>query len=211
LLCLLQGATNLAAMDMDGVETNGVNGDIQPTDTNPNEAINTEIIVTSQPPSPSSSPLTSARSTPSLLMFDPTNYRTGVYNDTIPPESDFSVVIKPMGPDFRREDYIVDEDEFTIGGIIGEIGEDDDIVYEVQFRDDRTAMVYPHYSHPFSNPSDNCADLFSYLLTNYFAIRMQKRHLKSIKLSAKVIVDHADNARKQDPFKFYPTPKKKMG
>ena len=197
-------------MDMDGVETNGVNGDIQPINTNPNEAINTEIIVTSRPPSPSSSPLTSARSTPSLLMFDPTNYPVGVYNDTIPPESDFSVIIKPMGPDFRREDYIVDEDEFTISGIIGEIGEDDDIVYEVQFRDDRTAMVYSHH-HPISNPSDNCTDLFRYLLTNYFAIRMQKKHSKSTKPSAKVIVDHEDNARKQDPFKFYPTLKKKMG
>jgi len=144
-------------------------------------------------------------------MFDPTNYPAGVYNDTIPPESGFSVVIKPMGPDFRREDYIVDEDEFTIGGIIGDIGEGDDIVYEVQFRDDRTAMVSPHYSHPFSNPSDNCTDLFSYLLTNYFAIRTQKGHLKSTKHSAKVIVDQEDNAKKRDPSKFYPTPKKKMG
>ena len=134
-------------------------------------------------------------------MFDPTNYPAGIYDDTVPSDSKFYVSIKPMDADFIREDYVIDEDEFTIVSIIGEIGEGDDITYEVQFVDDHITMVC--LSFPIS--SDDSNDPFSYLSANCFVIKMQKRRSRNIKLGAKVADDHEDNEKKQNHFKHYPT------
>ena len=188
---------------MDGSETNGANEDTMLIDTDPNNSVlHDTLVVVRPPPSPSpSSSLTTARSTPSLLMFDPTNYPAGIYDDTVPSDSKFYVSIKPMDADFIREDYVIDEDEFTIVSIIGEIGEGDDITYEVQFVDDHITMVC--LSFPIS--SDDSNDSFSYLSANCFVIKMQKRRSRNIKLGAKVADDHEDNEKKQNHFKDYPT------
>lgn len=129
---------------MDGAKTPDANGDAMLVDTAAGEAVLNDTIAVIRPPRPaSSSSLTTARSTPSLDMFDPSNYPAGVYTDTIPSDAKFYVEIKPKGPDFEREDYLIDEEEFKIVGIIGEIGEGDDIKYEVQFGDDHIAKVCP--------------------------------------------------------------------
>ena len=127
---------------MEEAETNGSNDDAMLMDTTADEAVIHDTITVVRPPSvASSSSLTTARSTPSVDMFDPLNYPVGVYNDTIPSDAKFYIEINPKGPAFKREDYFIDEEEFTVAGIIGDIGEGDDIEYEAQFGDDHIAKV----------------------------------------------------------------------
>src|SRR3981189_112993 len=98
---------------MDGSETNGANEDSMLLDTDPNNGVlHDTLVVIQPPPSPSpSSSLTTARSTPSVLILDPQNFPAGIYDDPIPSDSKFYVSIKPMDADFIREDYVIDEDE----------------------------------------------------------------------------------------------------
>jgi hypothetical protein len=67
--------------------------------------------------------------------------RTGVYTD-VTPNAPFWVQINPK-PNFNRDDYQLDDEEFNIVGIVGEIGQGEDLLYEVQFQDDHTAIVPP--------------------------------------------------------------------
>jgi hypothetical protein len=68
------------------------------------------------------------------------NLHNPVYNDTIPPDAPFWVEINPI-PDIERDTYNKIEEEFNIVGIIGDIGEGDEVQYEVQFEDYHTATV----------------------------------------------------------------------
>lgn len=130
---------------MDESDTNGVNNEDMLIDLNEDKSIVQDTVVVLQPEDPSdNSTLSSVRSTPSVFMFDPSNYPVGVYNDTVPSSHKFWVEINPKDGSFIREEYSLDEEEFTIVGIIGEIGEGDDITYEVQFEDDHTAQVRLH-------------------------------------------------------------------
>lgn len=89
--------------------------------------------------SASSSTLTPA---PDILVV-PTR-RTPVYNDIVPSDSKFWVEInQPSSPDFNRNLYDIDEDEFNVVGIYDEIGEGSEKVYEVQFEDGHIATVTP--------------------------------------------------------------------
>lgn len=127
---------------MDESETNGLDNETMLIDSNADNDVIQDTIAVIQRDGPSdSSTLSSVRSTPSVFMFDPSNYPVGVYNDPIPSDSNFCVEINPKGAEFIREEYLLDEEEFTIVGIIGEIGEGDDILYEVQFEDDHTTQV----------------------------------------------------------------------
>ena len=91
--------------------------------------------------STSSSSLTSLGATPSLQNYEPEARPVGVYNDLVPANKPFWVEINPKGDSFNRDDFIIDEEEFRIVGIYGDIGEGDDISYECQFEDDHTAIV----------------------------------------------------------------------
>jgi len=92
--------------------------------------------------SASSSPLSSLGATPSLESYVPETRPLGVYNDMVPANKPFWVEINPKGDSFNRDDFIMNEEEFRIVGIFGDIGEGDDISYECQFEDDHTAIVY---------------------------------------------------------------------
>jgi hypothetical protein len=92
--------------------------------------------------SDSSSSLTPPGDTPSRDT-SPFTTRIGMYNDTVPVDQPFWVEMNPKPADFQRDAYDIDEDEFTVAGITGEIGEGDDILYDVQFEDDHTATVRP--------------------------------------------------------------------
>jgi hypothetical protein len=70
----------------------------------------------------------------------PQTRRQPVYNDVLPPNTPYWVEINPT-PEFNREDYHVDDEEFNIVGIFGEVGEGVDVQYEVQFEDDRIVTV----------------------------------------------------------------------
>ena len=130
---------------MDESETNEVNNEDMLIDSNEDKSIMQDTVVVSQRDVPSdSSTLSSVRSTPSVMMFDPSNYPVGVYTDPLPSDRKFWVEIHPKDANFIREEYSLDEEEFTVVGIIGEIGEGDDITYEVQFEDDHTAQVRLH-------------------------------------------------------------------
>ena len=156
---------------MDESETNGVSNDSILIYSNADNDIIQDTIVVTQRQSPSaSSTLSSARSTPSVFMFDPSQYPVGIYTDTVSSDRKFFVEINPKGEDFRREDYFLDEEEFTIVGIIGEIGEGDDIIYEVQFEDDHTAQVHIYSLFPWMT-----VWLSSYLSVDCFAIKMGTR------------------------------------
>lgn len=67
--------------------------------------------------------------------------RRAVYTDVIP-NAPFWVQINPKS-NFNRDDYQLDDGEFNIVGIIGEIGQGDGSLYEVQFEDHHTAIVGP--------------------------------------------------------------------
>jgi len=94
-----------------------------------------------KPRSTSSSSLSSLGATPSIQDYAPYTRPVGVYKDVIPPNKPFWVEINPKGDTFTREEYTVDEEEFSIVGIFGDIGEGDDISYECQFEDDHLAIV----------------------------------------------------------------------
>src|SRR5271167_13183 len=105
---------------MDESETNGLDNETMLIDSNADNDIIQDTIAVIQREGPSdSSTLSSVRSTPSVFMFDPSNYPVGVYSDTIPSDSNFWVEVNPKGPEFVREEYLLDEEEFTIVGIIG--------------------------------------------------------------------------------------------
>lgn len=70
----------------------------------------------------------------------PQTRRPQVYNDVLPRNKPFWVEINPK-PEFNREDYQVDDEEFNIVGIFGEVGEGDDVQYEAQFEDDHIVTV----------------------------------------------------------------------
>jgi hypothetical protein len=84
----------------------------------------------------------SLRSLGSTLSRDksPQTRRQPVYNDVLPPNKPYWVEINPT-PDFNREDYHVDDDEFNIAGIFGEVSEGVDVQYEVQFEDGHIVTV----------------------------------------------------------------------
>jgi hypothetical protein len=131
---------------MDEIETNGVNNNDMLIDSNADrDNVQDTIVVEQREGSSDSSSLSSIRSTPSVFMFDPSNYPVGVYNDTVPSDWKFFVEINPKDGSFIREEYVLDEEEFNVVGIIGEIGEGDDMIYEVQFEDDHTAQVLLHF------------------------------------------------------------------
>ena len=67
-----------------------------------------------------------------------------VYNSTIPVDKLFWLEITAKPDGFDRDAYEMDEEEFRVVGIFGEIGEGDDAMYEVQFEDDHTAIVPPY-------------------------------------------------------------------
>lgn len=64
----------------------------------------------------------------------------GVYNDVMPPSTTFWIEVNPKSQ-FDRDEFELDEEEFDVVGIVGEVGEGDDLQYEVQFEDDHTATV----------------------------------------------------------------------
>jgi hypothetical protein len=75
-----------------------------------------------------------------------TSFHVPVYNDTISSDAKFWVEIHPMNPmEFRRDEYVFDEREINVVGIIGEVGEGDDVMYEVQFEDDHIAIVFAFF------------------------------------------------------------------
>ena len=94
-----------------------------------------------KPRSTSSSSLSSLGATPSIEDYAPYTRPVGVYMDVIPANKPFWVEINPKGDAFNRDEYSVDEEEFSIVGIYGDIGEGDDISYECQFEDDHVAIV----------------------------------------------------------------------
>ena len=65
--------------------------------------------------------------------------RTPVYPDVIS-NAPFCVQINSKS-NFNRDDYQLDDEEFNIVGIIGDIGQGDSALYEVQFEDGHTAIV----------------------------------------------------------------------
>lgn len=69
-----------------------------------------------------------------------------LYNDLYPKDRSFWVEITPKPDGSGRNEFEIDEEEFRIVGIFGDIGEGDDIMYEVQFEDDHTAIVRSHRS-----------------------------------------------------------------
>jgi len=129
---------------MDESKTNGVNNKDMLIDSNEDKSIVQDAVVSQREVASDSSTLSSVRSTPSVMMFDPSNYPVGVYTDPLPTNRKFWVEIHPKDASFIREEYTLDEEEFTIVGIIAEIGEGDGITYEVQFEDDHTAQVRLH-------------------------------------------------------------------
>jgi hypothetical protein len=94
-----------------------------------------------KPQSTSSSSLSSLGATPSIEDYAPYTRPVGVYKDVIPANKPFWVEINPKGDTFNRDEYTVDEEEFKIVGIFGDIGEGDDVSYECQFEDDHIAIV----------------------------------------------------------------------
>ena len=98
-------------------------------------------IANKQSPSVASSSLTSLESTPSRDIWPPTRSESA-YDDDILPNSRFWVQID-RDPEFNRDEFEVDEQEFNVVGIFGEVGEHDDLQYEVQFEDDHTTTVVP--------------------------------------------------------------------
>jgi len=70
----------------------------------------------------------------------PQTRRPPVYNDVLPLNKSYWVEINPK-PEFNREDYHVDDEEFNIVGVFGEVGEGVDVQYEVQFEDDHIVTV----------------------------------------------------------------------
>jgi hypothetical protein len=93
--------------------------------------------------SASSSSLSSLGATPSVQGYIPYERPVGVYMDVVPANKPFWVEINPKEDTFNRDEYTVDEEEVSIVGIYGDIGEGDDISYECQFEDDHTAIVRP--------------------------------------------------------------------
>lgn len=65
----------------------------------------------------------------------------GEYNDIVAQNEPFWVEVNPK-PEFHRNDYEINEEEFNVVGIFGETGQGDALQYEVQFEDDHTATVY---------------------------------------------------------------------
>jgi hypothetical protein len=97
------------------------------------------------PPAPADSvddslSLSSIGSTPSRILSIAEARPQGVFTDRIPDGACFWVEIHPK-QDFIRNEYEADDEEFYVVGIVGEIGEGDDIQYEVQFEDDHSALV----------------------------------------------------------------------
>src|SRR5437762_14166503 len=99
--------------------THVLNGAIDENSPNGHVALNNEGRSLQRTRSASSSSLTSAGSTPSRGMTPPTCHRA-LYDDFIP-NNPFWVEINPK-PGFNRDDYEIDEQEFHIVGIFGEIG-----------------------------------------------------------------------------------------
>jgi len=87
-----------------------------------------------------SSSLSDLSSTPSRILSISEARPQGIFMDRVPETATFWVEINPKrGLD--HNDYKADDDEFNVVGIIGELGEGDHIQYEVQFEDDRIALV----------------------------------------------------------------------
>jgi len=97
---------------------------------------------------PESSSLSDLSSTPSRILSISEARPRGVFTDRVSETASFWVEINPK-PGLDRDDYEADDDEFNVVGIIGELGEGDDIEYEVQFEDDHTALVRFSYSAVF--------------------------------------------------------------
>jgi hypothetical protein len=125
----------------------------------------------------SSSSLTPPGDTPSREM-SPLTTRVGVYNDTVPVDQPFWLEMNPKSADFKRDAYEIDEDEFTVVDITGEIGEGDDILYDVQFEDNHTATV----CHAFDR-----ANCYSCRLQHYCATRMAAKLSLSTKNTLAVV------------------------
>ena len=105
-----------------------LNSDGQPLETNLS-ANSSGLMPEESPPTPNISPQTR---------------RTSVYPDVIP-NVPFWVQINSKS-NFNRDDYQLDDEEFNIVGIIGEFGEGEGLLYEVQFEDNHTAIVPPLYA-----------------------------------------------------------------
>ena len=95
------------------------------------------------------STLSSLSSMSSITSFQFTRRRTRAASETkeldVPMNNNFSVEIPPLPADFDHDAYTRDEEEFNAVGIVGEIGEGDDISYEVQFEDSHLATVLSSY------------------------------------------------------------------
>jgi hypothetical protein len=102
-----------------------------------------------------SSSLSSLGSTPSLgspptmeddassLDISLLQTQLAAYNEIVHPGASFWVEINPHPQSFDRDSIAIDHEEFHIIGIFGEVGEGNDLLYEVQFEDDHTAIVCP--------------------------------------------------------------------
>lgn len=95
--------------------------------------------------------------------------RTLVYPDDIS-NAPFCVQINSKS-NFNRDDYQLDEEEFNIVGIIGDIGQGDSALYEVQFEDGHTAIVPTQLS---------CFAYCSSQSTNFFATTIATNPLRNI-------------------------------
>src|ERR1700736_77081 len=91
------------------------------------------------------SSLSSVGCTPSRDFTPSTTRDVDVYKDAVQSSQPFWIEINPT-PNLNRDAYEVDDEEFNIVGIFGEIGEGDDILYDIQFEDDHTATVASHVS-----------------------------------------------------------------
>ena len=86
------------------------------------------------------SSLSDLSSTPSRILSVSEVRPRGIFTDSVPETASFWVEINPK-PGLDRNDYEADDDEFNVVGIIGELGEGDNVEYEVQFEDDHTTLV----------------------------------------------------------------------
>lgn len=99
------------------------------------------------------STLSSLSSMSSITTFQFTRRVTRADSQTneieVPSAHDVYVEIPPLTADFDRDAYTKDEEEFNAVGIVGEIGEGDDISYEVQFEDTHLATVLSSHQKYF--------------------------------------------------------------